>query len=101
MYSSLLMYGFHCILPSRYAFISGHAPPARLSHSTAAVAVSRLRSIAITGMSNSSNKDTETPNQAEIIIAKQRNGQIGSVELLFQANITKFKNKAVRPSALP
>jgi len=46
------------------------------------------------------NVEVENRGKAEIIIAKQRNGQVGSVELLFQANITKFKNKAVRPSAL-
>jgi len=32
--------------------------------------------------------------KSEIIIAKQRNGPIGSVELLFQGNITRFKNPA-------
>ncbi len=30
--------------------------------------------------------------KAEIIISKQRNGPVGSVELLFQGNITRFKN---------
>lgn len=30
--------------------------------------------------------------KAEIMIAKQRNGPVGSVELLFQSSITKFKN---------
>ena len=30
--------------------------------------------------------------KSEIIIAKHRNGPTGTVELLFQANITKFKN---------
>lgn len=30
--------------------------------------------------------------KAEIIVAKNRNGPVGSVELLFQNNITKFKN---------
>lgn len=30
--------------------------------------------------------------KAEIIIAKQRNGPVGSVNLLFQGSITKFKN---------
>ena len=31
--------------------------------------------------------------EAEIIIAKQRNGPVGTIKLLFQGNITKFKNK--------
>ena len=31
--------------------------------------------------------------EAEIIIAKHRNGPVGTVKLLFQGNITKFKNK--------
>ncbi len=40
------------------------------------------------------NKDnTENKGKAEIIIAKHRNGPTGTVELLFQSNITKFKNK--------
>ena len=30
--------------------------------------------------------------ESEIIIAKHRNGPVGTVKLLFQANITKFKN---------
>lgn len=30
--------------------------------------------------------------EAEIIIAKHRNGPVGTVKLLFQSNITKFKN---------
>lgn len=40
------------------------------------------------------NKDnTENKGKAEIIIAKHRNGGTGTIELLFQAPITKFKNK--------
>ena len=46
------------------------------------------------------NVEVENRGKAEIIIAKQRNGQVGSIELLFQANITKFKNKAKRPTEL-
>ncbi|MCD7779486.1 MAG: replicative DNA helicase [Candidatus Gastranaerophilales bacterium] len=40
------------------------------------------------------NKDnTENKGKAEVIIAKHRNGPVGTVELLFQSNITKFKNR--------
>ncbi|MEF9941175.1 MAG: replicative DNA helicase [Lachnospiraceae bacterium] len=38
------------------------------------------------------NKDTEHPNQAEIIIAKQRNGPIGTINLTWLPNYTKFAN---------
>lgn len=38
------------------------------------------------------NKDTDTPNQAEINIAKQRNGPIGTVNLAWIPNYTKFAN---------
>lgn len=37
--------------------------------------------------------DVNNKGKAEIIIAKHRNGPVGTVELLFQPNITKFKNK--------
>ncbi|MGP1348325.1 MAG: replicative DNA helicase [Stomatobaculum sp.] len=40
------------------------------------------------------NKDTEHPNEAEVIIAKQRNGPIGTVTLLWKPDITKFVNIA-------
>lgn len=40
------------------------------------------------------NKDTETPNIAEVIIAKQRNGPIGTVNLLWQPEYTRFVNLA-------
>ena len=38
------------------------------------------------------NKDTDTPNQAEINIAKQRNGPISTVELAWLPEYTKFAN---------
>ena len=38
------------------------------------------------------NKDTERQNIAEIIIAKQRNGSIGTVELVWLPEYTKFAN---------
>ena len=37
--------------------------------------------------------DVNNKGKAEVIIAKHRNGPVGTVELLFQSNITKFKNK--------
>lgn len=41
------------------------------------------------------NKDNvENKGKAEVIIAKHRNGPTGTIELLFQSAITKFKNKA-------
>lgn len=40
------------------------------------------------------NKDTDTPNIAEVIIAKQRNGPIGTVNLLWQPEFTRFVNLA-------
>ena len=38
-------------------------------------------------------ENPELKNKAQIIIAKQRNGPVGSVDLLFFGAITKFKNK--------
>lgn len=38
------------------------------------------------------NPESEDKGKAKIIIAKQRNGPVGDLDLLFQKNITKFKN---------
>ena len=38
------------------------------------------------------NKDTDKKGIAEIIIAKQRNGPIGTVELVWLPDYTKFAN---------
>lgn len=38
------------------------------------------------------NKDTDKKNIAEVIIAKQRNGPIGTIELVWLPNYTKFAN---------
>lgn len=40
------------------------------------------------------NPETTAKGEAEIIIAKQRNGPTGNLKLLFQPNITKFRNPA-------
>jgi len=47
---------------------------------------------------NPDNMDSK--GKAEIILAKQRNGPTGSVELLFQGNVTKFKNPAKTRTSL-
>ena len=39
------------------------------------------------------NKDTDKKNISEVIIAKQRNGPIGTVEIVWLPNYTKFANK--------
>ena len=43
--------------------------------------------------------DVNNKGKAEVIIAKHRNGPVGTVELLFQSNITKFKNKTQTQTA--
>ncbi len=40
------------------------------------------------------NKETDKKNIAEVIIAKQRNGPIGTIELVWMPDYTKFANKA-------
>ena len=40
------------------------------------------------------NKDTDTPNIAEVIIAKQRTGPIGTIQLMWRPELTKFANLA-------
>lgn len=39
-------------------------------------------------------QDTENKNKTEVIIAKHRNGPIGTVELFFEKQFTKFRNMA-------
>jgi len=39
----------------------------------------------------------DQPTMAEIIVAKQRNGSVGSAELVFRAGLTKFENASLRP----
>ncbi len=39
------------------------------------------------------NPDTEKKNLAEVIVAKQRNGATGSIELIWLGQYTKFANK--------
>ncbi|MDE2398125.1 MAG: replicative DNA helicase, partial [Burkholderiales bacterium] len=40
------------------------------------------------------NKDSKEPGVAEIVIAKQRNGPVGTVKLTFLKPLTKFDNLA-------
>ena len=39
------------------------------------------------------NKDSESKGLAEVIIAKQRNGPVGTIELVWLADLTRFANK--------
>ncbi|HEY6008146.1 MAG TPA: replicative DNA helicase, partial [Geobacteraceae bacterium] len=41
-------------------------------------------------------KDTSRQNIAEIIVAKHRNGPVGSVELIFRSALAKFENAATK-----
>ena len=43
------------------------------------------------------NKDTEKKNIAEIIVAKQRSGPTGTIELAWMPDYTKFENLEKRP----
>ncbi len=42
------------------------------------------------------NEATEFPNQADIIVAKHRNGPTGTISLYFEKSLTKFMNAAER-----
>lgn len=46
------------------------------------------------------NPESEFPNQAEVIVAKQRDGNEGTVSLYFEKTLTKFMNGAMRNSDL-
>ena len=39
-------------------------------------------------------RDREATNIAEVIVAKQRNGPLGKVDLVWMPDYTKFANKA-------
>ena len=41
-------------------------------------------------------KETVKQNVAEIIVAKHRNGPVGSIELIFRSKLAKFENAATR-----
>jgi replicative DNA helicase len=42
------------------------------------------------------NKDTEDPNKAELIVAKQRNGPTGTIDLHFEGRYARFENRSGR-----
>jgi replicative DNA helicase len=42
------------------------------------------------------NEATEFPNQADIIVAKHRNGPTGTISLYFERSITKFMDASVQ-----
>ncbi len=42
-------------------------------------------------------EDEGKRNLAEVIVAKHRNGPVGSVQLIFRKNLAKFENAATRP----
>ena len=40
------------------------------------------------------NEETETPGECEVIVAKHRNGEIGTVRVIWQGRYTRFANKS-------
>jgi replicative DNA helicase len=44
------------------------------------------------------NKDTPDRGMAELIIAKQREGPVGTIKLLFEPQFTQFRNMAIQPN---
>lgn len=42
------------------------------------------------------NENTEFPNQADVIVAKYRNGATGAISLYYEKSLTKFMNASVR-----
>ena len=47
------------------------------------------------------NKDTAKPNVAEVIIGKQRNGALGTIDLVFIDRTTRFNSAFNRPDDVP
>jgi len=50
----------------------------------------------IEAFKNWQDKMSEIRNKSEVIIAKQRNGPVGNIDLFFDAEFTRFGNFVVR-----